>query len=264
VPVIEEFAAGTAALHETDPSARAALLRDPAYRRKFARDWTNRFLGRAYHRDLFEATIVDCPDRSLAGKSFGAIAEERGKDPLDTFLDLQVEHGNRLRWYTVVGNDRERELRWILEQPSILVGFSDAGANLRNMGYYNYPLRMLKRVRDAEREGRPFMSVGRAVQRLTSEIADYLAIDAGRLEVGRRADVAIVDPEGLNADVERIEEAEVPGIPGLRRLVRRNDAAVRAVFVGGRLAWDGASEAEGFGRERGFGTVLRAKLAPAA
>lgn len=261
VPVIEELAAGTAALHESDPGARAALLRDPAYRRKFARDWTNRFLGRAYHRDLFEARVVDCPDRSLAGKSFGEIAVERGRDPLETFLDLQAEHGSALRWYTVVGNDRERELSWILTRPSILVGFSDAGAHLRNMGYYNFPLRMLKRVRDAESAGRPFMSVGRAVQRLTSEIAEYLDIDAGRLSVGRRADVAVVDPEGLNDDVERIEEVAMPGFPGLRRLVRRNDAAVRAVFVAGRLAWDGASATEGLGRERGFGRVLRAKLA---
>jgi len=260
VPVIEEFAAGTSALHEGDPASRAALLRDPEYRKRFARDWTNRFLGRAYHRDLFEARIVDCPDHALSGKTFGEIARERGRDPLETFLDLQAEHGNRLRWYTVVGNDRDEELRWILSHPSILVGFSDAGAHLRNMGYYNYPLRMLKRVRDAEIAGRPFMSVGRAVERLTSEIADYLAIDAGRLEVGRRADVVVVDPAGLTDDVERIEEAEMPGFPGLRRLVRRNDAAVRAVLVAGRLAWDGTSAAESFGRERGFGTVLRARL----
>jgi N-acyl-D-aspartate/D-glutamate deacylase len=104
------------------------------------------------------------------------------------------------------------------------------------------------------------MSVGRAVQRLTSEIADYLAIDAGRLEIGRRADVAVIDPEGLNDDVERIEEAPMPGFPGLHRLVRRNDRAVRAVLVAGRLAWDGACATPELGRERGFGTVLRAKL----
>lgn len=260
VPVIEEFAAGTAALHEVDPARRAALLRDPAYRRRFARDWGARFLGRAYHRDLFEARIVDCPDRSIVGKSFGEVATSRGEAPLSTFLDLQAEHGAALRWYTVVGNDRDEELRWILTRPSILVGFSDAGAHLRNMGYYNYPLRLLKRVWDAERAGRPFMTVGRAVERLTREVADYLAIDAGRLAPGRRADVVIVDPAGLTDAVEQIHEAEMPGFPGLRRLVRRNDAAIRAVFVGGRLAWDGSGAPEAFGRARGYGTVLRARL----
>jgi N-acyl-D-aspartate/D-glutamate deacylase len=261
VPVIEEFAAGTVALHEADPARRAALLRDPAYRRRFARDWGARFLGRAYHRDLFEATIVDCPDRSLVGRSFGAIAQERGEAPLATFLDLQAEYGAALRWYTVVGNDRAEQLEWILTRPSILVGFSDAGAHLRNMGYYNFPLRLLRRVRDAEAAGRPFMTVGRAVERLTAEIADYLAIDAGRLAPGRRADVTIVDPAGLTEAVEQIAEADMPGFPGLRRLVRRNDAAVRAVFVGGRLAWDGTTAPEAFGRDRGYGTVLRARLA---
>ena len=38
-----------------------------------------------------------------------------------------------------------------------------------------------------------------------------------------------------------------------------NDAAVRGVWVAGRLAWRGGP-APGLGRERGFGTVLRASL----
>lgn len=261
VPVIEEFAAGTRALHETDPAARAALLRDPAFRQRFVRDWGARFLGRAYHRDLFEARIVDCPDRALVGRSFGDLAAARGEPPLTTFLDLQAEHGNALRWYTVVGNDRADQLEWILTRPAILVGFSDAGAHLRNMAYYNFPLRLLKRVHDAERAGRPFMTLGRAVERLTAELADYLAIDAGRLAPGERADLAIIDPAGLTDEVEQIHEADMPGFPGLRRLVRRNDTAVRAVLVQGRLAWHEAAAAPSLGQSRDFGTVLRARLA---
>lgn len=105
------------------------------------------------------------------------------------------------------------------------------------------------------------MTVGRAVQRLTSELADYLAIDAGRLAPGKRADLTIVDPTGLTDEVEQIHEADMPGFPGLRRLVRRNDAAVRAVLVAGRLAWDGAAATPELGHARNFGTVLRAQLA---
>ncbi len=68
----------------------------------------------------------------------------------------------------------------------------------------------------------------------------------------------MVDPQGLDESVERIVEEEMPGFPGLRRLVRRNDAAVRAVLVNGRLAWDGTALAPAVGYEPGFGTVLRA------
>src|SRR5690606_6665472 len=148
-------------------------------------------------------------------------------------LDLLAEHGDALRWYTVVGNDRERWLRWIVEHPAVLIGFSDAGAHLRNMAYYNYPLRMLKLVRDAELRGEAFMRTGEAVRRLTSEIADWLGLDTGRIEAGARGDLVIVDPEGLDACVEDLHEAPLEGFADLQRLVRRNDDAVRSVIIGG-------------------------------
>ena len=249
VPIIEEFGAGTTALSEQDLDGRRDLLRDPGYRARFRTEWTRWFPGRAYHRDLDEARVLDCPDADLVGRTFGEIARERGNDPVDTFLDLQADHGNKLRWYTVIANDRRERLEWIMNHPSVLIGFSDAGAHLRNMAFYNFPLRMLKRVRDAQQEGRPFMSTGRAVQRLTSEIADYLGVDTGTLAPGRPADVVVVDPAGLDDGVEEIHEAPMEGF-GLRRYVRRNDAAVRHVYVGGREAWNGDGATAALGTEK--------------
>ena len=162
-----------------------------------------------------------------------------------------------------MGNDRPREVEWISSHPSILVGFSDAGAHLRNMAHYNYPLRLLKRVRDAQAAGKPFMTIDRAVHRLTGEIGDYLGIDAGRLRDGGRADLVIVDPNGLTDEVEKIHEAPMEGFGDVRRLVRRNDGAVRGVWVNGRLAWQGGKTLPDVGREKGFGTVLRARRAAA-
>jgi N-acyl-D-aspartate/D-glutamate deacylase len=257
VPVLEEIGAGTEALHVQDAAERSSLLQSAEWRRRFRRQWRNRLAGRAYHRDLDEATIVDAPDPALVGRSFAEVARQRGRDPIDTFLDLQAEHGNNLRWYTVVGNHRPQELEWIMAHPAVLVGFSDAGAHLRNMGYYNFPLRMLKRVRDAELARRPFMTVARAVHRLSGEIADHLGVDAGHLRPGARADVVVVDPEGLTDEVEQIHEAPMEGFDGLRRLVRRNDRAVRAVLVNGRLAWADGEPGTGLGSELGFGAVVR-------
>ncbi len=258
VPVMEEFTAGTEALSIEDPQERSRLLRDPDFRKRFKRDWRDKLFGRAYHRDLDEARIIDAPDPSLPGKTFGDVQRERGDaDPVDTFLDLQADHGSALRWYTVVGNDRERWLRYIVAHPGVLIGFSDAGAHLRNMGFYNYPLRMLKLVADAEQAGEGFMSTEQAVHRLTGEIADWLGLDAGHLEEGARADVVVVDPAGLTEAVDEIHEEPMPGFPGLQRLVRRNDEAVRAVLVGGRQAFADGTVAPELGRERGFGQVLR-------
>lgn len=269
VPVFEEFAAGTEALHLERPEQRAALLRDPDYRRRFRRQWGDRLRGRAYHRDFARAHVVACPDASLIGKTFKKIAEERGSDAVDVFLDLAAEHGDALRWYTVVANDRPDELEWIVRHPDVLLGFSDAGAHLRNMAYYNFPLRLLRMVREGERRGRPVMTVERAVQRLTGELAQWFGIDAGTLAVGKRADVVVIDPSGLDGQLGEIHEVPVapaagPDAPpwadfgGLRRLVRRNDAAVRAVWISGRRAWSDGALAPELGQAHGFGGVLRA------
>lgn len=264
VPVMEELGAGTMALHETDPDKRRALLRDPAFRERFRKQWSNPLAPKAWHRDLREPRIIDCPDPALIGRTFGEIAAERGIDPLDAFLDLQAEHGNDLRWYTVVGNDRRSSLEYVVNHPAVLIGFSDAGAHLRNMAYYDFPLHLLKLVLAAEAEGRELMTRERAVHRLTGEIADYLGIDAGHLEVGRRADVAVVDPTTLDERLDEMTEDDMVGMAGLRRLVRRHDECVTTVLIGGRVAWRDGAATTGFGDQKGYGQVLRAKQGVAA
>lgn len=255
-PVIEEFGAGTEALHLEDLDARTALMKAPVYRERFRRQWTNRLASRAYHRDLAEATVVSCPDHDLDGRTFAEIGASRGVDALDAFLDLQVRFGNDLRWYTVVANGNDEHLEWIMAHPAAIIGFSDAGAHLRNMAFYNYPLRMLKRVRDAQVAGRPFMSIEHAVYRLTAEIAEFLRVDAGRLTVGGRADLVVIDPELLDDSVEDITDTDMVGFDGLRRLVRRNDDTVRAVMVNGRVAWRAGSLSADLGTSGDYGTVL--------
>jgi N-acyl-D-aspartate/D-glutamate deacylase len=213
--------------------------------------------GKAWHRDLDEARVVSCPDPAVSGRTFGEVARARGRDPVDPFLDLQAEHGDALRWVSVLGNDRPDRVAWIMDHPGVLIGFSDAGAHLRNMAFYNYPLRMLKRVRDAALAGRPIMTTERAIWRLTAEIADFIGVDAGRLRAGGRADLVVIDPARLDDAVEQLHEAPMSGVPGLNRLVRRNDDAVRLVMVGGAPVFERGVAARGLGTER-FGSVLRA------
>ncbi|OBI04744.1 N-acyl-D-amino-acid deacylase family protein [Mycobacterium scrofulaceum] len=260
LPVFEEFGAGTAALHLRDQLQRNELLADKEYRRKFRREFDRKKLGPSlWHRDFHDAVIVECPDKSLIGKSFGAIADERNLHPLDAFLDVLVENGERnVRWTTIVANHRPKLLDALAKEGSVHMGFSDAGAHLRNMAFYNFPLKLLKRARDAARAGTPFMSTEHAVHRLTGELGEWFGIDAGTLRQGDRADFVVIDPAGLNEAVEGYYEEQVPFYGGLRRMVNRNDDAVVATGVGGAVVFRGGRFRDGYGQTVRSGHYLRA------
>lgn len=260
LPVFEEFGAGTAALHLRDQLQRNELLADKEYRRQFRREFDRIKLGPSlWHRDFHDAVIVECPDKSLIGKSFGAIADERKLHPLDAFLDVLVENGERnVRWTTIVANHRPKLLDALAKEGSVHMGFSDAGAHLRNMAFYNFPLKLLKRTRDADRAGAPFMSTEHAVHRLTGELGEWFGIDAGTLRQGDRADFVVIDPAGLNEAVEGYYEEEVAFYGGLRRMVNRNDDAVVATGVGGAVVFRAGRFREGYGQTVKSGRYLRA------
>jgi len=239
--LFEEFPTGAAIRHRMkDRTARAQLLSDPAFRARFRKDLLRRLAPRVWHRDLADTLILDAPEPGLVGRSFADVAAERGQDAVETFLDLLLQHDNALRWHTCLANHRPEKLAEIYRNPATLMSFADSGAHLRNMAFYNFPLRMLKRVRDAERAGRPIMPLERAVHRLTGEPAAWFGLDAGLIREGGRADLVVVDPERLDDRVERVKLA--PWAPGydFQRLVNEGDAA-RNVLIGGvEVVRDGA------------------------
>jgi N-acyl-D-aspartate/D-glutamate deacylase len=256
--VFEEFGAGAAALHLRDELERNELLRDESYRREFRKQYESKFGLRVWHRDFFDAEIVDCPDASVVGKSFGEVGRDRGGlHPVDAFLDLVLEHGRALRWRTTISNHRPEVLKMLARNPGIQMGFSDAGAHLRNMAFYNMGLRLLRHVLDAEKAGKPFITVEQAVHRLTGELADWYRIDAGHLRIGDRADVVIIDPQRLDESLDDYAEEQVEQYGGLSRMVNRNDRTVNAVFVGGRAVFIDGTASDLVGKKR-TGRFLRA------
>lgn len=260
--IFEEFGSGAAALHLKTELERNKLIRNEAYRRQFRKDYDSKFGPRAWHRDFFDAEIVACPDRSLVGKSFGDVGVERGGlHPVDAFLDLVLEHGTELRWRTTISNHRPKMLRQLAVKSGIQMGFSDAGAHLRNMAFYNCGLRLLRHVRDAQRAGQEFMTVERAVHRLTGELADWYRLDAGHLRIGDWADLVVLDPERLDATLDEYHEAPIEAFGGLERMVNRNDATVKSVMVSGQTVFADGQPAALVGSER-TGSFLRADGRP--
>ncbi|MDP3891965.1 amidohydrolase family protein [Nocardioides sp.] len=255
--IFEEFGSGAAALHLADAVERNALLQDEDYRRRFRKDYDNRFGLRVWHRDFFDAEIVDCPDDSVVGHTFGQVGEQRGVHPVDAFLDMVVEHGTKVRWRTTISNHRPELLEKLARDPGVQLGFSDAGAHLRNMAFYNFGLRLLRRVHEAEQAGRPFMSLEHAVHRLTGELADWYGLDAGHLRQGDRADLVVIDPTRLDASLDDYAESPVAQFDRLPRMVNRNDRTVTAVLVGGQHVF-GAGRPDPVLGHRRAGSFLRA------
>ncbi len=257
-PFFEEFEAGTDYLHLEDWTERGELLDDPKFRKKFKKQWTYRLAPRAFHRNLKDTHVIDCPDKSLNGRSFAELAKEVQQDPIDYFLDLVKKYGDDLRWYTVVGNDRPKELNWIVNHPDCHIGFSDAGAHLKNMAHYNFALRLFKFVQEQAAEGRKTLSIGQAVRKVSAELGEWFGIDAGSIAVGKRADLVMVDPKYLDEQLEETFEEGLPGLSEFKRWVRRNDEAVPYVFINGKIACQNGQKTDKLGKQRGYGTLLKA------
>jgi N-acyl-D-aspartate/D-glutamate deacylase len=255
--IFEEFGSGQEAMHLADCLERDELMRDESYRRRFRKDYDQKFGIRVWHRDFFDALITDCPDSSVIGKSFGEVGVDRGGvHPVDAFLDLVLEHGTKLRWYTTISNHRPEVLKMFAKDSYTQLGFSDAGAHLRNMAFYNMGLRLLRHVRDAEKAGMPFMTVEHAIHRLSGEIGDWYGVDAGHLRIGDRADLSIIDPERLDDSLDEYAEERVEQYGGLSRMVNRNDATVIAVFISGQQVVANGQPTEILGTVR-TGSFLR-------
>ncbi|OBA62617.1 hypothetical protein A5647_06995 [Mycobacterium sp. 1100029.7] len=256
--IFEEFGSGAAALHLQDEIARNELMRDEEYRRQFRKDYDQKYGPRVWHRDFFDADIVACPDESVVGKSFGQVGQDRGGlHPVDAFLDLVLEHGEALRWRTTISNHRPELLKKLAQSRNVQMGFSDAGAHLRNMAFYNSGLRLLRHVHDAEKRGTPFLSIEHAVHRLTGELGAWYDIDAGTLREGDRADIVVVDPDKLDESLDAYAEHPVESYGGLSRMVNRNDDTVTQVLVAGQQVFSAGVAAPTLGKQR-FGQFLRA------
>lgn len=255
----EEFAHGEKIRDLKRPEEQYALIEDPDFRRRFKKDLNAVLSIGLWHRDFSDAFVVDCPDASLIGKNFADIGQQQGKDGVDAFFDLCLRYREALRWGTVFGNHRVDVMRKLIASRSVQIGFGDSGAHIRMLAFYNFPLQMLRYVRDAELEGKPFISTGGAIHRLTGELADWFGIEAGRIQEGDRADITVINPTYLDAkSVENIEEADMDKL-GLTRLVNRNDLTVLTTIVNGRLVY---SKDSGFtadlGESQKYGRFLGA------
>ena len=206
-------------------------LQDPATRQKIAEavrtptnDWENLYSLAGSPDRLVLASFRNDSLKPLTGKTLGEVAKMRGKDPIETIMDLLLE--DRSRVGTIYFLMSEDNIKKQLRQPWVSFG-SDAasiateGVFLRSAAhpraYGNFARLLGKYVRDEK-----VISLTEAVRRLTSLPAANLGLkDRGLLKSGMFADVVIFDPQTI-ADRATFENPH------------QYSVGVRDVFVNGQ------------------------------
>ena len=272
-----------------DRAGRERLMNDPAWVADFRRMWWQgkrgynlarlkrwlRIDNNVLSRDLRDMTLDEGPVPAWNGRSLQWVFERLGAfqrgdasaapgleaevfaamprpcDEADFVLQLLRRFDTALRWTTVTANRDPRVVKRLLFHPQLLPGFNDSGAHLTNMAFFDGNLRTLKIAQEDGVE-----RVGQAVHRLTREPAEFLGIDAGRLETGAVADLVLVDPERLRAwEPEKTYRFVWRECFEAKQLVNRPEGVVSAVLIGGRLAWQDGDYSADFGQRR-FGRVM--------
>jgi N-acyl-D-amino-acid deacylase len=167
------------------------------------------------------------PDRTVA-----AIARERGQDPLATLYDLMLESNAGamlllpLLNYSEGNHDAIREM---LTHPAGVVGLSDGGAHCGMICDASYPTFLLTHwARDRHRgEKLPLEYVVRKQSHDTAEL--FGLGDRGTIEVGKKADINIIDVDALTLQAPQM----VYDLPaGGRRLVQHASGYAATIVSG--------------------------------
>lgn len=182
------------------------LIADPEYQRAFAHEYATK--GPTNGANGLEGQIVIAlgDDPSLApylNRTLGAIAQEQGRNVVETMLDLALRSklALQLRSPQISSTDPRQAAR-LFAHVATVVGGSDGGAHTKSFGMGHVPTDLLLwLVKD-----HALMSLEEAHFHLSLKVARALQImDRGALLPGFWADVLIYDLDELYFDTQRYE-----------------------------------------------------------
>src|SRR5438876_3039601 len=190
-------------------------LRDPATREKIKAEvkidsdkWENLYLGAGSPDKILLAAFKSDKLKSLTGKTLAEVAKMRGKDPIDTAMDLVAEDESRIG--TIYFIMSEENVKKELAKPWISFGSDEASqapeppftkSNPHPRAYGNFARVLGKYVRDEK-----VIPMKEAIHRLSGLPATNLGLDRrGFLKEGMFADVVVFDPATI-ADRATVEK----------------------------------------------------------
>jgi N-acyl-D-aspartate/D-glutamate deacylase len=205
-----------------------AIYADKEFREEFKEELKQ---GRKWAGVVRSSTVVSVVNpelRRYEGCTVGEIADERGQDPNDAFFDLAVADNLEIKFVVPRANTDPAALAEMLNDSRTLIGISDAGAHLDMLCESGYTTYLLGHWVREERA----LSLERAVQRITSEPADFFGFkDRGRLQAGAAADIVIFDEGTVSSPLRPTPVKDLPA--GGTRLCCKAEGISR-VIVGGQ------------------------------
>ncbi|MBL1178148.1 N-acyl-D-amino-acid deacylase family protein [Pantanalinema sp. GBBB05] len=249
-PLFEEFPAGAELNSCASRQERQQLWASDRFCRQFRQQWLNDW-RKSFHRRLDWMQIVRSPEPSWQGLSFAQVAQQKQQDPVAFWMQALQTYDTDLRWVATGANDRLQPRLALMRHPAILPGFTDAGAHVRNLGYYDGALSLLKQAVTTQ-----FLSPEAAIHRVTGEPAAWFRLDTGVLKPGAQADLVLLDPQALSQPLSLPVEIADPLLDGEPRLVKRgSETIVQSVYIKGVRVVNRGLVSDRLGREP-LGIVL--------
>ena len=179
-------------------------LRDPATREKIAAEvrtpsdkWENLYLAAGSPEKILLAGFKSEKLKPLTGKSLAEVAKMRGKDPIETAMDLINEDESRID--SIYFLMSEENVKKEIAKPWVSFGSDEASqapegnflkSNCHPRAYGNFARVLGKYVREEK-----VLTLADAIRKLSGQPATNLGLDhRGFVQEGMFADVVVFDP----------------------------------------------------------------------
>jgi N-acyl-D-aspartate/D-glutamate deacylase len=204
------------------PDEKKRSFRDAAVREKLRSEAADFRWNTTY---VATAALPD--NQRFVGRSVADVAQEQGKDPVDSFLDLALEENLATAFQRFTGADPAVKGA-IIAHPHVMPGLSDGGAHVTRRCDSHFSTYYLSYwVRE-----RQMMTLEEGVRKLTFQAASAFGLhDRGLIRPGLAADLVVFDPETVGPG-ELDEAADFPG--GATRL-KRLPQGVDCTIVNGQV-----------------------------
>jgi len=180
-----------------DPAARARIRREMETKRE---GWDNEWLAVAGPADILVSSVGHAELRPLQGQSIEAIARARGREPIETLLDILVEDGAQAR--VAAFGMQERDVVVALRAPWVAICNDSAGTSPQGplglehphpRAYGTFPRILRRYVRESHE-----LSLEEAIRKFSALPAARLHLtDRGVLKAGLAADLVVFDQQEI-------------------------------------------------------------------